>query len=231
MTTRTRRRVLVSLVVLALTLPAESILLKAVTVPNVKDAAKQYVSSLSASQLQSAAATIQTFPYAYRRQIMAALSPEARVKVWQNHIANYVATHPNLDSNTTALFESVERLITPDLVSGATSAERVQVDAIVMEIQQTIGVSDARFLFRQLGPADSAVAVSEPLSEVLANYVRRTFEVLADADECSCSSDDDCGYQTRCSDANGCSPDESWPMCGSFWSEPCTASCKVSLMG
>ena len=230
MNVRTRRRVFVSLLVVALTLPAESILLKAVTVPNVKDAAKQYVSSLSAPQLQTAASTIQSFPYAYRRQIMAALTPDARVKVWQNHIANYVATHPNLDSTARQLLGVIASQLTPDVLSTPTAAERTHLDALASQVSQLVGSDDAAYLFLELGPKDLAPTVSEPLAEHLANYLRQGFELLADAaGDCDCSTQYGCGEGKHCEANSACSVDSSWPMCGWFWDESCDGTCYLGL--
>jgi hypothetical protein len=232
MTTRTRRRVLVSLVVLALTLPAESILLKAVAAPNVKDAAKQYVTALSSLQLQAAAGRIQTYPLAYRRQIMAALTPDVRAKVWQNHVANYEAQHPGLDANTASRLDAVAALITPELLSDPTASERAQVLALIGDIQQSIGADDARSLFRQLGPDDGFKTVSEPIVEKLANYVRKSVELLADGSVCDCNDDTDCSTAaTVCGDDNGCSPTGGmWPFCGWLWMEDCHKQCRAQIM-
>jgi hypothetical protein len=230
MTVRTRRRLFVSLLVLALTLPAESILLKAVTVPNVKDAAKQYVSSLSTRQLQAAASTIQSFPYAYRRQIMAALTPDARVKVWQNHIANYVATHPTLDPTASQLLGVIASQLTPELLSTPTGAEKQNLGALASQVSQIVGTDDAAYLFLQLGPKDLAPTVSEPLTEHLANYLRQGFELLADASgDCDCSTQYGCGEGKHCEGNSACNVDTSWPMCGWFWDESCDGTCYFGL--
>ena len=83
MTSKTRRRVFVCMVVAALTLPAESILLKALETPTVDGAAQAWVTSLPPDVLTGAAGSIQSFPFAYRRQIMTALSPWLRSRVWR----------------------------------------------------------------------------------------------------------------------------------------------------
>src|SRR6187401_1886451 len=89
-TTRTRRTLFVSMLVLALTLPAETILLKALQSPTDAEAIQAWASDLDSAQLATAASRIQTYPFAYRKEILRALTPEQRSGVWRSHIAAYI---------------------------------------------------------------------------------------------------------------------------------------------
>src|SRR5699024_2615630 len=153
---------------------------------------------------------------------------DARVKVWQNHIANYEAMHPALDANTITLLDTISALITPDLVSAPTAIERLQVKGLIGDVRARHGQDDTSYLFERLGPKDDGVSVAERVSERLANYVRSAMVAFADAATCDCNVDWGCsGYSTSCSSNGGCPPDTSWPMCGLFWNDPCNGTCQT----
>ena len=108
MTTRTRRRVFLSALVLALTLPAETILLRALQEPSTDAAVRQWArSSIGASSWPRPIAS-RIIRSGSRREIMRALSPERRAAVWQNHIARYVPEHPELESGTVSILKAAQ---------------------------------------------------------------------------------------------------------------------------
>lgn len=226
MTTHIRRRVIVGAVALLLTLPTETILLKALTTPNTKQAAQQWVQGLTPSQLSSAASSIQTYPFVYRRAIMAALSPAMQSWVWQSYLESYLAANPNLDANTVSELQAAIALLTPDALSQpATDAERTQIHAIAAEVTSSLGSETALELLYYLGPADGTSASAEPVTQKLADLVRRSFTLHANGSDCDCNQGWGCGGAGSCSGSTGCSVITSWPACGWLWEDPCDGSC------
>lgn len=228
MTSQTRRRVFVCLVVAALTLPAESILLKALETPTVQGAAKGWVASLSPDDLTGAAGSIQSFPFTYRREIMTALAPGLRSKVWRSHIAAYVQDHPELDSNALALLQAASDLASPDNLAHPTDDSRAQIDIVGSQIKALLGKDTAEYLLYRLGPNDGTFASAVPISQRLANAVRSVFVAVARANDCECNTDWGCsGFLSSCGDGSGCMIRSDWPACGWLWDDPCNGSCKL----
>lgn len=226
MTTHVRRRVIVGAVALLLTLPTETILLKALTTPSPKQAAQQWVHGLTPSQLSTAASFIQAYPFMYRRAIMAALSPGMQSWVWQSYLESYLAANPNLDANTVSDLQAAIALLTPDLLSrSATDAERTQIHAIAAEVTASLGTETALDLLYRLGPADGTFASAEPVSERMADFLRRSFTLYANGSDCDCNTGWGCDGGTNCSSSTGCNVIRSWPACGWLWEDPCDGGC------
>jgi hypothetical protein len=231
MSVTVRRRLLFALVVLALTIPAESVLLRALAATSTTDAATQFASSLSYSSLTAAASQIESYPFAYRRAIMAALPPAVRAVVWQAHIAAYITLHPELDPSSVAALKTMIGLITPDVMSGS-GASNAQISAIAVQIQATLGKSVADYLFYRLGLPDTSTSSNVlPIRERLANFVRSEFTLLARASDCNCSTDWGCDSGNHCDNSTGCNVDNTWPMCGWLWNESCDGSCLGGISG
>jgi hypothetical protein len=220
------------MVVAALTLPAESILLKALETPTVEGAAKDWVASLSPDSVAGAADSIQSFPFAYRREIMTALAPGLRSKVWRSHIQAYVASHPELDSNTLALLQAASDLASPDTFAHPTDDSRAQIDIVGNQIKALLGKDTAEYLLYRLGPSDGTFASALPVSQRLANAVRSVFVAVARANDCECNLDWGCtGFMSYCAQGSGCMIRTDWPACGWLWEDPCNGSCKAGGLG
>jgi len=233
-TVQTRRRVLVAVVALALTLPTESILLKALTTPSLTAAAQQYVGALTPGQLFFAAGSVQAFPIAYRRAIMKALSPTMRSLVWRGHIANFLAANPNLDDSTVAALQSAMALASPTAFSAPPSDDdTAQIKAIADQVTATLGRDTALTLLYRLGPADGTFASIEPLSDKLANMIRDKFVTRADSSPCDCNQGWGCdgNLLTMCAGGTSCSVQTDWPACGWLWRSPCDGSCQIGMGG
>jgi hypothetical protein len=210
-----------------LTLPAESILLKAISTPTQAQAAQQYAQALSGTQLATAAAAIQGYPVAYRRAIMTALPASLRAATWQNHIEAYLAANPNIDPAATQALEAAVALLTPDLLSrAATAAERAEIHAIAGQVTASLGQDTALNLLYNLGPADGTFVSAEPLTNKLAAFLSRTFAVRADSSNCDCNTGWGCGGET-CAGSSGCTTVTSWPACGWLWEDPCDGQCQM----
>jgi hypothetical protein len=211
---------------LLLTLPTETILLKALGTPDTKQAAQQWVQGLAQSQLSSAAGAIQSYPFEYRRAIMTALPPGLRSRVWQSHIEIYLNANPNLDATTVSALQSAIALLTPDLLSRSPSdAERAQIHEIAAEVTASLGTDTALNLLYRLGPADGTFASAEPITEKLADFLRRSFTLSARSGDCGCNTGWGCDGGTYCTNAISCNKITSWPACGWLWEDPCDGLC------
>lgn len=232
MTLQTKRRVIVGAVALFLALPTETILLKALTTPNQTVAAKQYVQALSPTQLSTAANSIESYPFAYRRAIMTALSSDAQAAVWQNHIETYLAANPGIDPVAANALQSAVALMTPTFFStSATDAEISQIQAIADQVTASLGVDTAKNLLYYLGPPDGTFTSSEPLTEKIADAVRHWMAVYAQAQECDCNKGWGCDSGSVCAGGSGCTPVTNWPACGWLWQSPCNGLCTGGIGG
>ncbi len=158
-----------SLVTAALALPAETILLHALSTPSPVQAARDWVATLTDAQVVTASRAIQSYPFSYRREIMRRLSPVQRSAVWQNHIQRYVTAHPGLDVSIVALLYNAASLASPQELDTPTDAARVQVSLIAEQIKVLLGKGEADYLFYRLGPADASVASAAPIAQQLAD--------------------------------------------------------------
>jgi hypothetical protein len=225
-TAKTRRRVIGCVVALALTLPAESILLQAIGTPSSKQAVRQWVASLSSKDLLAAANAIESYPVIYRKEIMRALTPDLRAQIWREHIQMYIDTHPGLSSDALPALRAAIALITPDLFDGTGAKHRAETALVADQITALLGRAEAEYLLYRLGPKDEQTASIEPLGMRLSNYVRDMLVVLATADDCDCSGGWGCeSFGSSCRTSGSCTPDTDWPMCGWLWNEECDGLC------
>jgi hypothetical protein len=225
---KTQRRVFLSLLMVALTLPAEVVLLKALQAPNDKVAADQWAAELDSESLESASKAIQSYSIEYRRAIMGALSPDRRAAVWRDHIDQYVSTHRGLSDEALGALKAAQAALTPTVLGDAgTLAERERLEAAGKQIHAVLSSEDATFITHDLGSRTaSTLAGAEPLLNRLASFARNQFAVLARLEWCDCAGDRDCGYYgAYCNTQQGCQMDDDWPMCGYWWSTPCNGLC------
>ncbi len=229
MTTRTRRRLFLCAVIVALTLPAELILLKAVTV-NPAAASAQWVDTLASANLAAAAGEIQNYPLQYRKEIMKRLTDAQRAVVWVDHITTYRDARPELSS------EQVDALNAAVAAARATFTNpgedtRTATRIVAERVQDLFGADVAEYLMYRLGNKTTLMLVSAlPWHQKLADTVRERFVVQADeAGDCWCNADFGCDILalTWCDGAVTCTIDDRWPACGWFWDEPCDGVCKV----
>lgn len=230
MTAKTRRRLAVCLVVVGLTLPAETILLRALSTSTTQDAA-DWAQSLAEDQVPPAAAQIQSLPFAYRRALMARMAPQARAAVWQNHIKAYVARHSNLDAASLALLDNAASLVTGDALSYPTSELRVQMSIVAEQTKVLLGADEADYLFYRLGPKDVTLASALPIGHQLTNFVRSVFVVQARVEDCDCHLGFGCDAPGHCDDGPTCNKYDTWPACGWFWNQECNGLCLLGMDG
>lgn len=233
MTTRTRRRLFLCAVVAALTLPAELILLKAVTVSSTT-ASSQWVDTLQESNLLAAAEEIQNYPLQYRKDIMKRLTPRQRRDVWVDHIATYRDARPEL---STEQVDALNAAIGAAEATFATPGDdtRAATRVVAERVQELFGADVTEYLMYRLGNKTTLMLVSAlPWHQKLADAVRDRFVVAADgAGDCWCNASFGCDILalTWCDGAVTCTVDNNWPACGWFWDEPCDGVCKTGAVG
>ena len=228
MTSKTRRRVFLSVLVLALTLPAEIVLLNALQTPDDETAAAEWAADLQSADLSAAASSIDAYPFVYRREIMRALSPAARAAAWRGHIERYMARRGPLSEQAVAALKSAQAALTPTALSETASAEEGErLDAAASAIEATLGRDEALYLAHDLGPRTMGqFAGAEPMLLKLSSFVRGQFLALARLEDCDCADDFGCGYYASyCSTSHACDSDDDWPMCGYWWNTPCNGLC------
>jgi hypothetical protein len=226
-----KRRLIAFSVVAALAVPVEAVLVAAMRTPDAAAAAGEWAARLSDNDLQDVAIRIQDYTYLYRRAIMTALEPEGRALVWRRYLAAYVQSHPDLDLTSRALIARASAAMTPEVFDDNPPADRVAELATIFDIAlQLFGRTTATDLFMRLGPDDGSDAAL-PLAQRLTDSVRNWITVYARAADCECSThfvtscDVSGAAGDVCSDALGCEPDVSWPMCGVAWAAPCNGTC------
>jgi diadenosine tetraphosphatase ApaH/serine/threonine PP2A family protein phosphatase len=234
-TTRTRRRLILCALLAIFTLPAEALVMPVLRNPDPAVAARGWVASLGADQLQQASFDIHAYPYLYRRALMAALSPEERAQVWQRHFRDFLNAHPDLDGAQRGLISRAVALSTPDVFSGSPAPGYVQdqLTAAYVAAMTLLGKATARELFIRLGP-DPGSSDELPLSVRVSDALRSYFVAHAgETPDCDCADVHDCDVPSRaaCSEAVSCTADTDYPMCGPLWCYACTGTCQVRAGG
>jgi hypothetical protein len=233
MTSRTRRRVLLSVILAAITLPIEGLILPVARTPDAGQAAVEWARNLPNVTLVSASARIEDYPVAYRRAIMVALDSTDRADAWRGHLRRYLAHHRELSVEQAAIIDDAIELLTPESLSTEISqATRNDIAAVFNRALTSLGPAVANELFVTLGPKDGGRPDVLPLRQRLADRVRSWRSVSASQSDCNCNIDiDTCDLEPdpwlQCSELYSCNFDLTWPMCGPFWSWACTGWCKV----
>ena len=226
MTQKIRRRLVVCAVLLALTLPLETILLEALSTPDASQAVSDWALNLSSAELNEAAARVQSYPLLYRKEILRLLPADKRAAVWRDHIEKYLSAHPELDASARQLLSEVLALITPETLGNVSAEARSRTQLLAGQLVAVIGKEPTLDLLYRLGPRDGTFASLEPLTMRMANFVRGVMVAMADgAGDCNCATDFGCDESLICSSSTGCAPDENWPMCGWLWNDTCDGKC------
>ena len=236
MTARTRRRLLVCLLLALITLPAEAVVLPALLNPSPAAAARAFVADLGPDGVQLAALDIHAWPYHHRRAIMAALTSDERATVWQRHFREFQTTHPDLDASQRAVIERAIQLASPDLFNGqpALASVQDQLNGVYAAASLVFGKNTARELFFRLGPDRGGQSSQgggglSPLASVT-DWLRTHFVANADSDpDCQCWDLADCElplHSYYCTETITCNVDIDFPMCGPLWCYACVGTCK-----
>ena len=213
-----------------MTLPAESILLRAMS-QSSREAAKAWADSLPDDGVFAASDEISSLPFAYRRAVLGRMAPAARANVWRRHVQRYIDGHPDLDESTLALLYNAKSLISAASLSSAGGEERAQMAIHAEQVSVILGRSEAEYLFYRLGSKDVTMASALPLGDRLGEFIRSRFVVEARVEDCDCSMGFDCDAPSHCSETTsmGCTKHDDWPACGWFWNQECNGLCMSGL--
>ena len=233
MTSRTRGRLMICLILGLITLPVEALLLPVANTPDAAAAAVAYSAALSPEELNAAAADIDAYPAVYRRAIMRELTPDRRADVWRAQFQNYLNTHPGLTPAQADVIREAMTVVSPAALTPPVSAEiRDRISRVFNKAMVELGPQTSSELFVTLGPRVLTRPSALPLTQRLADRVRSWRVASADIPDCNCNIDiDTCDLvpdpSLQCSEMYDCVFDLDWPMCGPFWSWACTGWCKI----
>jgi hypothetical protein len=238
MTASTRNKLMLSLIIGVIALPAEALLLPVARTPDPAVAAVEWTASLDVSELREAAANIDSYPGIYRRAIMGALTPADRSDAWRTFFRSYKASHPALTSEQLGVLDEAIAMATPEAFALPVRPElKDEIGRVFARANDVLGKEAATELFVTLGPKDVKNTNALPLVQRLADRVRswRVVSAAADDDDpvyCNCNIEmDTCDLLPdpwlQCSELYTCEFDLTWPMCGPLWSWACTGWCKV----
>lgn len=226
MTTRTRRLLFASVLFFLLALPAETMLLRAVQTPTEEDAIQQWGATLDQDSLAIAGDQIQNYPFAYRKSIMAASTPQRRSDIWRRHLQTYLKANAQLDVTAVNAINAIAALATPEYLSEPTPDTRAQVHVVADQIVALLGRDQAEYLLFYLGPKDGTFASFEPMSMKIENKLRSLFTLKAFNQQCDCSMNWGCAdWRYNCVNWTNCSQGNGWPQCGWLWEDPCDGGC------
>ena len=227
MTTRTQRHVWICALLMMLAAP-----LAYVTWPTVvgssAEAAMAWTAGLSVKEIEEAGANIEKYPFAYRREIMRALSPEKRSSVWRAHLERYLRNHPALSARAVADLRTIVEIFTPRFFSGTSpSGETLnRLEQAAVQVREELGRVEAGMLLERLGASDSEL-VNLNIPSLL-TFARNRLLVQAQYPQCECATQSDyCDDEWHCHFYAGeaCNAVVVWPMCGTGWMYPCDGMC------
>jgi hypothetical protein len=180
--------VFLSVVLLALTLPADIVLLKALQQPDTTQAVREWVAEQDATSLTAAASRIEAYPAVYRKEIMRALDPAGRSRTWRAHVQRYIDQQPDAGADAIAALKAAQSALTPDALSEPTESSRSALTAAAEQVVSLLGKETAIELLADLGPRDvRASASAEPWGMRLTNFVRNRVALLARQYPCECA--------------------------------------------
>jgi hypothetical protein len=233
MALRTRKRVMVFLVLGLVTLPAEALLLPIARTPNPEEAAMAWAQGQSTARLQSAGVEIDAYPPVYRRAIMRSLDPHDRSTAWRTHLRRYLRQNRSLAPHQADVIDEAIELASSDAFTPPLAPDiREQITTLYNRALTSLGPKVTEELFVTLGPKTLKRANALPVTQQLADRIRSWQAASAEYVDCNCNIDiDTCDISwdpwLQCSELYTCKFVLKWPMCGPFWSWACTGWCKI----
>lgn len=220
----TNRRFILAIVLVALTLPAEWILVKAMSTDAATESA-QWAETLPQSSLQLAAESLEDYPYEYRREILRRLDTRGRIAAWTAVIVRYRDSHPELeDAQVDILNTAIETVRVTLSNPGPQTASLARF--VGERAEAILGKEVARELLHQAGPLRVRFfSASLPWHLRATDFVRTRLVVQADAAACNCNVEFGCGNGNDCVSGIGCTVETDWPACGWLWLQDCNGSC------
>jgi hypothetical protein len=237
MTASTRSKLMFTLIIGLIVLPAEALLLPVARTPNPSVAALEWAASLDPAELRNAAAHIETYPGLYRKAIMGSMSPADRSDAWRAYFRKYAASHTLSAEQHAVIQESIDIASPEAFTTPVAPAVKERIGKVFAKAEAVLGKDAATELFVTLGPKEPVGASPLSLSQRLADRIRSWRVVSAAPDDsssisCNCNMDiDTCDVMPDpwlvCSELYTCEFDLDWPMCGPLWCWACTGWCKI----
>ena len=235
MTARTRRGLLICIVLGLITLPVELLLVPVARVPGATQAAELWAADQPLVDLRAASHQIEAYPAVYRRAIMSALSPADRSEAWRSHFRRYLDANPELTAPQRTVIEDAIALATPEALGTADTQTRERISVLFNQARDVLGKDAANLLFVSLGSEQSVRADILPLRQRIADRMRSWRVANASEPDCNCNTDiDTCTVWPEpewleCSEMYSCDFDVKWPMCGPLWSWACNGWCRLVI--
>ena len=238
MTASTRSKLMFTLIIGLIALPAEALLLPVARTPNPSVAALEWAASLDPTELRAAATHIETYPGLYRKAIMGSMSPADRSEAWRAYFTKYAASH-TLSAEQHAVIQEAIDIASPEAFTTPVSAAvKARIGKIFTKSEAVLGKAVATELFITLGPKEPIGASPLSFAQRVADRLRSWRVVSAapgkdeDPVQCNCNMDiDTCDVLPdpwlKCSELYTCEFDLDWPMCGPLWCWACTGWCKI----
>jgi len=236
-TTRTRRLVILAILVVAITIPTEVVFMQAIT-QDGRSAATTWANSLTRDALVHESGRLDRYPIQYRKALLRRLGPEGGAAIWTRHITRYRDAHPELNKEQVQTLNGVLTLISPQTFTFPTTEERATAKVLADRMGELFGEDVKRFLMHDLGPRNvTFIAQATPIRNRLQDFVREHFVVNAgNAPSCDCvdyyECDDGRAGDSLCyaSATSGCGLQALWPACGFVWLETCDGRCGRMVM-
>jgi len=248
MTRTLRNRLSFAVGVLALTVPADLIIARALTYPTMHDRAEHWVGSLSTEE-KSDYLRNKSIPGVYYKLLKQSLTPDEAARVFVDKIAAFRRATPNLSRDQESYLQATVAFMQMGKAFGV-GIDRTGVEALIKDGKRLFPKREDQSALFVLTPSPSSTKASEPgLNRTVAWLLRSlpSGTLFADTDEvwCECSQTDDwCGSGKHCCDGQSCSPSVynpgpcgfmllggCWqPGCGTLLYYQCTGMCVNNIM-
>ncbi|MEU7004638.1 bacteriocin fulvocin C-related protein [Nonomuraea sp. NPDC046570] len=152
----------------------------------------------------------------HRRAVYAALSPQARSRLWVAHLQEYRSSHPNMSAEQDAVFSDFMELVSDNanFVSPVTEETHRRLNSLRETAIAAFGEVEAYAVFANLGPRPASASSDRP-----------TPALTAAAGSCQCAIDSPlCGDYSCYYKALGCSDAY---LCGIAWMHLCNGMCCI----
>ena len=153
MSSRTRVRLTIGLVLGLITLPAEALLLPIARTPDAAVAAREWADDLSTEERQSASLQIDAYPQVYRRAIMRELDPRDRADAWRGVLRRYLNTERQLTRDQVRVVQEAMELLSDETFTppvARTSQARIR--AVFDDAVAVLGPATAKRALRDARP-------------------------------------------------------------------------------
>lgn len=217
-----RRAVTASLSVVAVLLLAQVVMGLALVRPDMGDRARAWIADMSDAEKAALAATISEYPVDYRLAYLRSISPAERAVLYRAHIVAFMSDNTNVTTEQRAYLTRVAEYLEGLTVAPAPG----QVPEWIETGRRLFDKATSKSLFRDLGPDDAMSGNREPGLNYIFGVVARHTIVLAEMEDCDCSTEDTYCL-INCIEGGYGEPCEPVPEdCGTFLWFDCDGTCQ-----